>query len=68
MSAPRPADTRDLTDDEWPLLAPLLPPAKSGGRPRQYAMREVIEALPSILRAGGAWRLMPHERPHGHTA
>jgi putative transposase len=68
MSAQRQAYTRDLTDEEWPLLAPLLPPAKSGGRPRKYAMREVIDAIQSILRAGCAWRLMPHERPHGQTA
>jgi putative transposase len=31
--------TTDLTAEEWPSLNPLLPPAKSGGRPRKYPRR-----------------------------
>jgi putative transposase len=68
MSARRLTYTTDLTDDEWPILKPLLPPDKSGGRPRKYPMREVMNGLQSVLRAGCAWRLLPHDLPHGQTA
>ena len=46
----------DLTDDEWRVLAPLIPPAKSGGRPRSVEVREIVNALRYVLRSGGAWR------------
>ena len=68
MSAQRPAYTTDLSDEEWQLLAPLLPPEKPGGRPRKYPMREVINGIQYILRGGCAWRLMPHDLPHWQTA
>jgi putative transposase len=60
--------TTDLTDEEWQILKPLLPPNKSGGRPRKYPMREVLNGMQYILRAGCAWRLMPHDLPHWQTA
>ena len=68
MAARRLAYTTDLTDEAWQSLAPLLPPEKSGGRPRHYPLREVINAIQSILRGGCAWRLRPHALPHGQTA
>jgi transposase len=68
MSAQRLAYARDLTDEEWQILAPLLPPEKSGGRPRKYPRRDVIDGLHYVRRAGCAWRLMPHDLPHGQTA
>ena len=68
MSAQRPAYTTDVTDEEWPILEPLLPPAKTGGRPRKYPMREIIKGIPYVLRGGGAWRLMPHDLPPWQTA
>jgi putative transposase len=68
MTARRLAYTTDLTDEEWQILEPLLPPEKSGGRPRKYAMREVINGIQYVLRAGCAWRLMPHDLPHWQTA
>jgi putative transposase len=58
----------DLTDEEWHILKPLLPPAKAGGRPRKYLMREVLNGIQYVLRAGCAWRLMPHDLPHWQTA
>jgi putative transposase len=60
--------TTDLTDEEWQILKPLLPPANSGGRPRKYPMREVLNGIQYVLRAGCAWRLMPHDLPHWQTA
>ena len=35
----------DLTDREWALLEPLLPPAKRGGRPRTTDLRAVTDAM-----------------------
>jgi putative transposase len=68
MSAQRLTYTTDLTDEEWQFLKPLLPPDKSGGRPRKYPIREVMNGIQYVLRAGCAWRLMPHDLPHWQTA
>jgi putative transposase len=68
MSTHRQAYTSDLADEEWQILEPLLPPEKPGGRPRKYAMREVINGIQYVLRGGCAWRLMPHDLPHWQTA
>jgi putative transposase len=68
MSARRLTYTTDLTDEEWHILKPLLPPKKTGGRPRKYPIREVLNAIQYILRGGCAWRLMPHDLPHWQTA
>src|SRR5690349_9374876 len=57
----------DLTDREWALLAPLFPPAQPGGRPRSTDLREVLNALSSWLRSGGAWHLLPHDFPPWKT-
>lgn len=53
----------DLTDEEWALLSELIPSAKTGGRPRTIDIREVLNAIFCILRAGCAWRLLPHDFP-----
>ena len=42
---PRKAYPTDLTDAQWAILAPLIPPAKPGGRPREVDMREVLNAI-----------------------
>jgi transposase len=68
MVARRLTYTTDLTDEEWHIRAPLLPPEKAGGRPRKYPRREVMNGIPYILRGGCAWRLMPHDLPHWQTA
>lgn len=57
----------DLTDTQWPLLAPLLPPPKPGGRPRRIAMRQVLNALFYIDRTGRQWRYLPKEYPNWKT-
>ena len=57
----------DLTDDEWRVLEPLIPPAKPGGRPRSVDVREIINGIRYLLRSGGAWRLMPHDLPPWET-
>jgi len=60
---PRRAYPTDLTDDEWRVLEPLIPPATPGGRFRSVDPREILNAIRYHVRAGGAWRLVPHEFP-----
>ena len=57
----------DLSDAEWKILEPLIPPAREGGRPRTTDMREVINAIWYVLRSGGQWRMVPHEFPPWST-
>ena len=63
----RQAYDTDITDEQWEILDPLLPPAKQGGRPRRVDMRDIINALFYILSAGCAWRLLPHDLPPWQT-
>ena len=53
----------DLADAQWALLAPLLPKAKPGGRPRTTDVREVVNAILCLVRTGCGWRHLPHEFP-----
>jgi putative transposase len=57
----------DLTDAEWQLLAPLIPAAKPGGRPPIHDRRELVNAMAYWVRAGCAWRLLPHDLPPWQT-
>lgn len=52
-----------MTDREWWLLEPLIPPAQAGGRPPKYALREIVNAIRYVLGSGCSWRLLPHEFP-----
>ena len=63
----RQAYDTDITDEQWEILDPLLPPPKQGGRPRRVDMRDIINALFYILSAGCAWRLLPHDLPPWQT-
>jgi hypothetical protein len=51
----------DLTEQEWDLLAPLIPAAKPGGRPRSADMRRITNGIFYVLRSGCAWRYLPRE-------
>src|SRR5260370_39221496 len=53
----------DLSDAEWAILEPLIPPAKPGGRPRSVNMRQILNGIFYMLRSGGGRRLLPHEYP-----
>jgi transposase len=57
----------DLTDAEWAALEPLMPSAKAVGRPRTTELREVVNAILYLLRAGCPWRLLPREFPPRST-
>jgi len=63
MTPPRKPYPSDLSDAEWKILEPLLPPEKSGGRHRGYALREIVNPLQYLIRGGGAWRSLPHALP-----
>jgi len=51
----------DLTDQQWELFRPLVPPAKHGGRPREVDMREVLNTLFYQNRSGCQWDMLPHD-------
>lgn len=57
----------DVTDVEFALIEPLLPPAKRGGRGRTTLLREVLNALLYLLRTGCPWRMLPREFPPRST-
>jgi putative transposase len=57
----------DMTDREWAIIAPLLPPARSGGRPRTVDLRAVMDAILFIASSGCQWRMLPTDFPPRST-
>lgn len=57
----------DLTDAEWAVIAPLLPMPAPRGRPRKYGLREIVDAIFSVIRTGCQWRALPHDLPKWQT-
>ena len=57
----------DLTDEEWALVEPLIPPAKHGGRRRTVVMREVVNGVMYVLSTGCQWRYLPKDLPPRST-
>jgi transposase len=53
----------DLSDEEWAIVAPFMPPPAKTGRPREWSMREIMNAIFYVLRAGCAWRMLPKDFP-----
>src|SRR6267142_1037026 len=53
----------DLTDAEWRVIAPHLPKPSATGRPREWPMREIINGIFYVTRAGCPWRLLPNDLP-----
>jgi putative transposase len=51
----------DLTDEQWDLIQDLPPAAKSGGRPREVDLREVVNTLMYQARTGCQWDYLPHD-------
>ena len=54
----------DLTDEEWALIEPLIPPAMRGGGKRTVNMREVVNGLMYVLSTGCQWRAIPKTCHH----
>ena len=57
----------DLSDAEWALVAPLIPPSKRGGRPRSVNVREVLNAVFYVLWTGCQWKALPKDFPPKST-
>jgi transposase len=57
----------DLTDEEWALVKPLIPPAKHGGRKREVDEREVVNGIMYVLSTGCQWRCVPKDLPAKST-
>ena len=57
----------DLTDDEWALVEPFIPPAKPGGGKRRTDMRVVMNGVMYILSTGCQWRYLPKDFPPHST-
>ena len=51
----------DVTDDQWQIFEPLIPPETSGGRHRSVAMREVVNTILYLNRTGCQWDMLPHD-------
>ena len=56
---PRTRFESDLTDDEWALIKPFLPPPAKRGRPRKTDLREAFNAILYMLGTGCQWRAIP---------
>lgn len=57
----------DLTDEEWALIAPLIPPARRGGRKRGVNVREILNAIFYVLWTGCQWKALPKDFPPKST-
>src|SRR4051794_17111820 len=57
----------DLTDAQWEIVKPLLPPASKLGRPRKTEPRDIVDAVLYRNRNGCTWRALPHDFPTGRT-
>src|SRR5262249_49604005 len=58
----------DLTDQQWMLIEPLLPPAKLGGRPRTVDLRRVLDTIFYLTKTGCRWAMLPHDLAKRSTA
>jgi len=57
----------DISDAEWAILEPLIPPAKPGGRDRKWSMRLIMDGIFYLVRSGCQWRLLPTDFPPWQT-
>ena len=60
-TATRKAYATDLTDEQWAIVEPLIPAAKTGGRKREVNMREVLNTILYLNRTGCQWDMLPHD-------
>lgn len=57
----------DVTDEEWALIGPFIPPAKRGGNKRTVNEREVVNGVMYILSTGCQWAALPKDLPPRST-
>ena len=58
----------DLSNAEWALVEPMIPPARHGGRKRSIDVREVLNAIFYVLWTGCQWKALPKDLPPKSTA
>jgi len=58
----------DLTDEQWAVVEPLLPPAKHGGRPRTADLRLVVNTIFYLVKSGCQWAMLPRDLARRSTA
>ncbi len=58
----------DLSNAEWALVEPMIPPARRGGRKRSIDIREVLNAIFYVLWTGCQWKALPKDLPPKSTA
>ena len=56
-----------MTEEEWAQIAPLIPPARRGGRKRTVNIRAVFNGLLYVLSTGCQWRALPKDLPPKST-
>jgi transposase len=57
----------DMTDEEWAVVAPYVTLMTEDAPQRDHSLREVLNGLRWLVRAGAAWRLLPHDLPPWYT-
>lgn len=57
----------DVTDEQWAIMERLIPPARPGGRPRSVNLRQIVNAIFYLTRAGCSWRMLPRDLPPWKT-
>lgn len=60
--ARQPYDT-DLADTQWAMIQTLLANPTRRGQPMEYELREIVNAIFYVVRAGCQWRLLPNDFP-----
>lgn len=57
----------DMRDNQWQIIAPIIPAAKPGGHPRTVDIGEVLNGSFYVLGSSGHWRMLPHDVPCWQT-
>lgn len=57
----------EVTEEEWAVIAPLIPAARRGGRKRSVNIREVFNGVLYLLSTGCQWRAIPKDLPPRST-
>jgi len=57
----------DLSEDEWGIIRPLIPPSPPIGADRGIDIRKVVNGILYVNRSGCQWRMLPKEYEHWNT-
>lgn len=57
----------DLTDEQWSIVAPLLPPPRTRGRRPTVDRRRVLDAIFYQAKNGCVWEDLPRDLPNDST-